>query len=436
MGGSAFADPSNPAAHLLTPRMPAHIYEHVRGRALRIIRNFYEQAECPIEAPSKPDFGDVDILVASPHDQADTTAASLAAALGAVRYKSNKPTSHFALPWPSAGELNGALPSTCTKDDLGAHRDDTASESAGTQRYIQLDLHVCQTPEDFQWELFHQAHGDLWNILGGMIRPCGLVVNHTGLHLRLDGVDGIAKDRRTILLTTLPSAVLRHLDLDEASYWRPFESVDAMFAYAASCRFYNPQTYEGRDDLKANDRQRMKKRPMFMKWYDVYLQEHKGDAPGRSAGMERQEVIEEAKEVFDVGRVYEEKRKQGLREMGMDKLWSDIRKGLPVEGLRIGVIMRGVKREVVGRVLTADVDELANEKGLALEKTVRNDVDGLSDVQRAYVDGRFEKVAQWAKADWKGIELRQHTYEREQSTKHLLAKIERDKAKKEVVRGD
>jgi hypothetical protein len=112
---------------------------------------------------------------------------------------------------------------------------------------------------------------------------------------------------------------------------------------------YDPQAYQGKEDLKANDRLRMKKRPMFMKWYEGYLQEHKEDAPGRSAGTDREEVIEEAKAVFGVEGEYEEKRAKALRAMGVERLWSDIRNGLPVEGLRIGVVMRGVKREVVGR---------------------------------------------------------------------------------------
>src|SRR2546421_1796819 len=337
MGGSAFADPDNPAASLLTPRMPAHIYEHVRDHALHIIRNFYVQAECPIEAPSKPDFGHVDILVASPKDRsdtrADTTTASIAAALGAVRYKRSSPVYNFALPWPAAGELGEELPSVSTNDD-----NDMAVKSTDTQRYVQLDLHVCQTLQNFQWELFYQAHGDLWMILGGMIRPYGLVINNTGLHLRLLGLDDMAKDKRTIPLTASPSAVLRYLGLDESIYWKPFGSVDAMFAYAASCRFYNPHAYETKVNWNANDRSRMKKRPIFMKWHNEYLQEHRGDAPGRSVTANRQEVIGEAKTEFGVEREYEEKRKLGLREMSIQTLWSNIRKGLQVEGLRIGVI--------------------------------------------------------------------------------------------------
>lgn len=157
------------------------------------------------------------------------------------------------------------MPRTSTKSDLGAQQDDTRSDSSATPRYIQLNLHVCPSPERFQWELFHQAHGDLWNILGGMIRPYGSVINHIGLYFRLAGVEGITRDRRTIQPTTLPSAVLRFFDLDESNYWTPFDSVNAMFAYAASCRFYDPQAYQGKEDLKANDRLRMKKRPMFMK---------------------------------------------------------------------------------------------------------------------------------------------------------------------------
>jgi hypothetical protein len=447
MGGSAFTDLNNPAASLLTPRMPANVYQHVRDRALHTLRTFFTQAECPIEAPAKADYGDVDILVASPCNQAKTTVALLAVALGATQYKGNSPTTNFALLWPTAKELNGDLPSTSTKPEVGAHNDNANSSSAETLRHIQLDLHVCPTPESFIWELFHQAHGDLWNILGTMIRPYGVVVNHVGLHLRLAGVEDIAKDQRTIPLTTSPSAVLKFLDLDESNYWTPFESVDAMFAYAASCRFYDPNAYKGREDLKSNDRQRMKKRPMFMKWYDCYLQEHKEDAPGRSAGADREEVIEEAKRVFGVEREYEEKRAKGLRAMGEERLWSNIRKGLPVEGLRVGIVMRGVKRDVVRKMRVPDVEVGGEQEGVVsaspavggdaqtsadretVGKTLAEDVDELTPMQRAYIDASFDQIVEWVKTDWEGIERRQIAYEREQSTKHLLAKLERDKAK-------
>jgi hypothetical protein len=79
-----------------------------------------------------------------------------------------------------------------------------------------------------------------------MVRLYGLVINHIGLYLRLAGVEGIARDRRTIQPTTSPSAVLRFFDLDESNYWTPFDSVNAMFAYAASCRFTTRRRTRGR----------------------------------------------------------------------------------------------------------------------------------------------------------------------------------------------
>src|SRR2546423_5920826 len=207
MGGSAFADPKNPSKALHTPRMPPHVYRHIRDRALRILRTFYTHAQCPIEAPGKADYGDVDILVASPHVHANTDAASIFGALGATHYKMNSPTTNYALPWPTVEELNEPLSGTGTGDQPSAHGDHADTNDTEFPRHIQLDLHVCSTPERFEWELFHQAHGDLWSILGGMIRPYGVIVNQVGLYLRLAGVENISKKERTIQLTTSPSAV-------------------------------------------------------------------------------------------------------------------------------------------------------------------------------------------------------------------------------------
>ena len=454
MGGSAFADPKDPSGSLHTPRMPLHIYNYARDRALRILDNLYAHARCPIEAPAKADYGDVDILVACPHDQAKTTTASLAAALGATQYKNNGPMTNFALPWPTVEELNASLspdiitttaqpnvaatsPSTNSKTSLGAsHHDTTNLHTTDIPRYIQLDVHACPTAEHFHWELFHQAHGDLWNILGGMIWPYGIVVNNVGLYLRLAGVHNISKDQRMIQLTTSPDAVLDFLDLDRRRYWTPFESLDAMFAYAAECRFHNPKAYGCKEDLKANDRLRMKKRPMFRKWYEEYLREHREDEPGRSAGVGREEVIEEAKTTFGVEKEYEEKRDKGLWKMGEEKVWSDIRNGLPVEGLRIGVVMRGVKREVLGKTgAAAGPRVLSDDKDEVVDRMLRAnaDEDKRSDMQRAYAEGRFVEIKKWAQAEFEAIEQRQNAYERAQSTKHLLDKLEREKAKMAVA---
>ena len=148
MGGSAFT--SGPDA-LSTPRMPLPIYELVKSQcASRLLTDFIIVAS-PIDGPGKSDFGDVDILVAWPKDEAlrDATVITdkeavmkrVGAILGAVRLSHDSGcimSAHYALPWP--------------KEDDGI---------SDEEKFVQIDVRVCQTFAEVQWMLFKHAHGDL-----------------------------------------------------------------------------------------------------------------------------------------------------------------------------------------------------------------------------------------------------------------------------------
>lgn len=86
MGGSAFSS-IDLTLHLHTPRMPSNIYTESRDRLLTILRTFFAQAECPIEAPGKTDHGDIDIMAASPLPDVDVGSETIARAIGAIRHK-------------------------------------------------------------------------------------------------------------------------------------------------------------------------------------------------------------------------------------------------------------------------------------------------------------------------------------------------------------
>jgi hypothetical protein len=398
MGGLAFADEDPP---LSTPRMAPAVYTHLRDHLLNILGTFYAQAKCPIEAPGKSDHGDIDILVAEPLHNFD--AAQLARVIGAVKHKktAGSPTTHFATPWPTLLELDG--------NDTGVRDHRNGRSNLDHQNYAQLDLHVC-TPESFTWEVFHQCHGDFWNIIGSTVRPLGFTPSNSGFYVRIQELEAKNKTAARVLLTTSPSHTLQFLGLDESRYWQKFETVDELFAYAATCRFFNPKRYDparSNGDLKANDRARARKRPAFRRWVKEYLPGHVKDAPAdeTSARLSREEAVEDAKGCFGVIKEYEERRRTGIREIRRDKMWTQIRKELDIDADSVGAVMRGVKREVI-------CGEGQSE----------------TKIQRAYAEDDFDVVVQWAREDWKEIEQRQRRLEREKSTKNLLAKLERLRA--------
>ena len=155
MGGHAFA--SGPDA-LPTPRMAPEIYFQVRDGILERMRELFAQVAVPIEGPAKTSYGDIDILVAEPFKDESVTVDVLKLKLGACRVAIllNSPTSSFAVLYEGA--------------------------------YIQVDIHVCPL-DTFEWQVFHQSHGDLWNLLGNMIRPLGLTANPQGLHVRIEDIE-------------------------------------------------------------------------------------------------------------------------------------------------------------------------------------------------------------------------------------------------------
>ncbi|KAJ0161422.1 hypothetical protein CTA2_6234 [Colletotrichum tanaceti] len=275
MGGSAFAS----GEHALnTPRMPPKIYHHVKAKCLSALRELYICVASPIEGPEKEDFGDIDIVVtwekaafqgrccaiATPTAAAENThidsakrdfddwgdegiddeegqecspshslmsrpdaREAIRAALGAEYFIFNKVGDHYAIPWPS-----------CDADD-------TIDE--GLKRYIQVDITICDSLQQMQWLLFKHAHGDLWSILGTIIKPYTLTADGHALFLRNPDIEKFDKykSRARIRLTRDPAEILLFLGMDVARYSEPFASRQEMFEYAASCRLFRIWPDEG-----------------------------------------------------------------------------------------------------------------------------------------------------------------------------------------------
>lgn len=234
---------------------------------------------------------------------------------------------------------------------------------------------------------------------------------------RIAEVEAHNKEQARIVMTRDPDTVLAYLGLDVQRYWAGFGTWAEMMGYAARCRFHDPGRWRerhenGKQELKANDRQRAAKRPVFGYWIQNYLPAHVDDEPCRDAHLSREEVVEDAKRYFgkDFAERFDARKRKWVRQINVDKLWSDMRKSLPLEGGEIGYAMKGMKREVVG-------ESEGMPPGMAGE------VEG---VRKAYQEGRFEDVLAWAKENCKAVGERQRRLDQEKSRVHLMAKISRD----------
>ena len=340
MGGQAFASLDPP---LYTPRMPLSIYDLVLKITHEALQKHYTHVASPIEAPGKISYGDVDILVFSPLDDSIDHAPTpsvqlaehLAEVLGAkkwIREKGN-PTVNLALPWPSP-------PEPSQQDE---------KEEDHKEKFVQVDIHICPTLKSFNWEFFHAAHGDLWNILGTTIRKFGLTVNDRGLYLRIPEIELLDRKKSMVFLTDEPDQVLEFLGLEEEKWWTPFAGRREMFEYAANCRmFWVKETVDddveaegdvvgeidgqeggekGKKKLKHNDRQRMSKRPIFKEWIDEFIPRCRKEGRYRDAKVTRMQIRDEAFKKFGVKKEYEERLKDWRLVRHQDEVWREAIKG-------------------------------------------------------------------------------------------------------------
>ena len=273
MGGNAFT--SGPAP-LSTPRMPPELYFSLRNHYINLLRTLYQKIATPIEAPGKDSYGDIDILVACPCTE-PLSEESVATSLKASRAFTiqSSPTTSFAVPHPQL-----------------------------TSKFVQVDVHVCPD-ETFQWQMFHQSHGDLWNLLGTAIRPVGLTANDSGLHLRIEEIEPFDRKRSLVVLTREPREVVEFLGLQAGVFDKRFCNIDELYRFASSCRFFDPGRYR-KDGLKANDRKRMAQRKVYQDFVERWIPEYCGsEREENAARLDRSTVLKEALEIFRKERVYD-----------------------------------------------------------------------------------------------------------------------------------
>lgn len=382
MGGNAFHS-------AYTPRMPEHVYRRVLEHVEARYKKHFQYVGHAIEAPGKSTYGDIDVLVAEPLDPSHSLhhpgKAFLAAIIQGQQYSrsSGDSTLSILISWPEE-----------FASDIPAREDEQPSDSANDKKSagIQVDVHICSTAKELNWMLFLHAYGDLWSMLGGIIRRFGLTYTPKGLFIRIEETEKYSKERSRVKLTDDPAQALQFLGLDVERYREPFTTLDAMMAYVATCRFHDPGRWveKNSEAWKPSDRQRANKRPAFAYWADEYLPAHQKDPPGRDAHMTRVEVIESAKEFFgaEFASRFEEHRKEVVEKYCASNMWSQIRKSIPATGNQLGRAMKGLK----AAILSTDSEALTGGDGELQQE--------LEAVRIAYLDRRFDEVQAWSANNW------------------------------------
>lgn len=111
-------------------------------------------------------------------------------------------------------------------------------------------------------------------MIGQTIRPLGLTADEFGLFIRIPEIENQDKKKARVFLTSDPTAVLDFLGLSQGNGERekPFKSVNDLFEYAASCKWFMlwPKDQEVGQE-KANDRSRVRNRPIFKRWAEEFI---------------------------------------------------------------------------------------------------------------------------------------------------------------------
>lgn len=111
-------------------------------------------------------------------------------------------------------------------------------------------------------------------MLGQIIRPLGLTADEVGLYIRIPEIEKQDKRKSRVFLCSDPKGVVEFLGLSRPNgeLGKPFKSLNDLFEYAASCRWFMlwPEDPEAEQET-ARDRSRVKQRPIFKRWADVFI---------------------------------------------------------------------------------------------------------------------------------------------------------------------
>lgn len=293
------------------------------------------------------------------------------------------------------------------EESTGEQKYDEDQESANDPgpRFIQVDVHICETLEKLQWMLFKHAHGDLWNLLGATIRRFGLTIDEVGLYVRIPEIEKRDKKKAKVLLSEDPCEILQFLGLkfDGQQWEEPFASEEDVFEYAATCHLFwvMPQdtgAEGGGEDmteavlarkLKSNDRRRMSYRPLFRKWIEEFIPACRASGRFASTPLTRDEVRQYVFEYFPgVQLIYDSAVTEWRVKLQREALWKDVIK--PVVPDDMGYERRSCCVAALKKIIMDTNDSF---DGILAPPTLKNK-DGLFDE---------DAVRVWVKENWQRV---------------------------------
>ena len=376
MGGSFWSKDG-----LNTPRMPPDVYYRMLNHVKKQVRPLFLQVEHAVDAPEKPDFGDLDLLALhKPNLTADKKSKLLehvAKELKAHRIEFTAVGLYMlALPW--LDKESNPVP----------------------DKFVQLDLRIWEDKIDLDWSLFIQCNGDMINILAALIKHKGLTITDRALNVRIPETEKANKKAARVELTRDPKTVIEYLGLNVDRFFKPFETRDQLMTYMAGCRFHNPtcinriayekdpekSTEQGQglnDAVKTTlndyDRERLETRPMFAYWYQDFMPKHRDMPIGSAAHLTREETLEDVFQFFG-----DEVRSKYYKQ-----------KETAITATLRSSVFRSIHEALESKIPSEDMDDTMR----GLRKIVRDEFedDGDNEMAKLYNNDDFAGSIIWAK---------------------------------------
>jgi hypothetical protein len=237
MGGNALKNTT-------VGRLDAVEYKAVSSAVIRLLREAYPLARVA-EVPSysaKSSFGDLDLLISTEQLQAAGGGESLR---------------RLAIDKMHCTDLNknGSVLSV----DYRAH-------DAQTEPGFQVDF--IGTPDvEFDYSLSYLSYNDLGNLCGKLFHKAGLQHGHDGLWLPIRDGDYMAA---RILVTRDFDRALEFIGYDPVRFKQGFDTLEDIFAFAASSKNFNPDMFLGEHNYKAREREAKRKTyGAFITWLET-----------------------------------------------------------------------------------------------------------------------------------------------------------------------
>lgn len=283
MGGNVFmSSAAEGRPSLRTPRMDPKTYQTLKEQYIKLLWTLLigsRSIATAIEAPEKPDYGDIDIIVISDDD---VDWAKVAAEIGAVawvnRGTDDKPSCSLAVHIDGSRSTEPPVKYILTSGNHPLQL--KPSPEVDEKEYAQVDLvRIPSVLED--WTAFYSSYGDLAGMLGRIVTNFGFDVTEMGLRLRLQEWDDSSldewkhfnprKDEGKMMLSVDPDEVMKFFGLNIERYQEGFHTKEEIFQWLSECELACHNCLQRERTVAPTREEKKMDRSMFNEFFQEWL---------------------------------------------------------------------------------------------------------------------------------------------------------------------